>query len=144
MPLDRIDHYAIRTADLEPTRDFFVDVVGLEDGPRPDFGFPGHWLYCNGVAVVHLIYFDRDSDGSERFDGIMGNRSAYSTDGTGSIDHVAFRASDLEGFRERLKSKNIPMRERDVPDIDVHQVFLEDPNGVTIELNFSGAVSQAD
>ncbi|MFO1350026.1 MAG: VOC family protein [Gammaproteobacteria bacterium] len=138
MPIDRMDHYAIRTEKLAATRDFYVKVIGLKDGPRPDFGFPGHWLYCGDTAVIHLIHFDRQADGST-FDGIMGKRSAFSDSGTGSVDHVAFRASDLKTFRSRLKRLKVPINERDIPDIDLHQVFLEDPNGVTIELNFFGS-----
>ena len=49
-----IDHVNIATENLEKTRDFFVDALGLEDGPRPDFGVPGHWLYADGRAIVHL------------------------------------------------------------------------------------------
>ena len=141
MPIDRMDHYAIRTEKLQESRDFYVNVMGLEEGARPDFGFPGYWLYCGDTAVIHLIYFDRNADGSEKFDGIMGKRSAFSDTGTGSVDHLAFRASDVEGFRKRLQALDVALRERDIPDFDLHQIFLEDPNGVTIELNFFGADS---
>ena len=142
MPIDRMDHYAIRTEKLQESRDFYVDVVGLKEGPRPDFGFPGHWLYCDDkAAVIHLIHFNADANGNGQFDGIMGNRAAFSDSGTGSIDHLAFRASDVEGFKQRLQDLSVPLRERDIPDFDLHQIFLEDPNGVTIELNFFGANS---
>ena len=49
-----IDHVNIATPDLKTTRDFFVDVLGLEEGARPDFGLPGYWLYAGGRAIVHL------------------------------------------------------------------------------------------
>jgi catechol 2,3-dioxygenase-like lactoylglutathione lyase family enzyme len=61
MPIDRIDHYAIRTEKLEETRDFYVDIVGLKEGPRPKFGFAGHWLYCGYTALIHLIHFARNA-----------------------------------------------------------------------------------
>ena len=58
MALDRLDHYSIRTTDLDTTRDFYVEVLGLSEGYRPTFDFPGHWLYCGERAVVHLIAGD--------------------------------------------------------------------------------------
>jgi catechol 2,3-dioxygenase-like lactoylglutathione lyase family enzyme len=141
MPIDRIDHYAIRTEKLEETRDFYVDIVGLKEGPRPKFGFAGHWLYCGDTAVIHLIHFDRNAEVGSESDGIRGKREAFADDGTGSVDHLAFRASDVENFRKNLQNKDISIRENDIPDFDLHQIFLEDPNGVTIELNFFGAAS---
>lgn len=137
MPIEKMDHYAIRTDNLEPTRDFYRDVIGFTEGPRPDFGFPGHWLYLNDVPVIHLIYYDHNADGS-KFDGIMGRRDKYAEDGTGSIDHVAFRATDFEGMRERFKSLNVKTKENYIPDFDLNQIFIDDPNGVTVELNFFG------
>lgn len=138
MPIDRIDHYAIRTEKLKESRDFYVDVVGLKEGDRPDFNFRGHWLYCGDEAVIHLIYYDKNSDG-KGYDGLMSDPKTFSDNGTGSVDHLAFRASDFAGFKKRLQDLNVPMRERDVPGMDLHQIFLRDPNGVTIELNFFGA-----
>ena len=138
MAIERIDHYAIRTDNLEPTREFYRDVIGFKDGPRPDFGFPGHWLYLDDVPVVHLIYYDHEADGST-FDGIMGRRDKFADDGTGSIDHVAFRATDFEGMRARFKSLKVKMKENYIPDFDLNQIFIDDPNGVTVELNFFGS-----
>lgn len=135
MALERMDHYAIRTDNLQPTRDFYVNVVGLRDGERPDFGFPGHWLYLGETPVVHLIYFDHKADGS-KFDGIMGRRDKYADDGTGSVDHLAFRADDFYGMRERFKELGVQTKENYIKDFKLSQIFLEDPNGVTIELNF--------
>ena len=60
MALDRLDHYSIRTTDLDTTRNFYVEVLGLAEGYRPSFDFPGHWLYCGERAVVHLIGIDPD------------------------------------------------------------------------------------
>lgn len=135
MALERLEHLAIRTDNLKPTVDFYTKVVGLREGPRPDFGFPGHWLYLGETAVIHLIYFDHRSDGS-RFDGIMGRRDKYADDGTGSVDHIAFRAKDFAGMKRRFHDLKIPMKENYIPDFKLCQLFIEDPNGVTVELNF--------
>ena len=137
MPLERMDHYALRTDNLKPTRDFYVDIIGLEEGDRPDFGFPGHWLYLDGIPVVHLIYYDHDSDGST-FDGIMGRRDKYADDGTGAVDHLAFRAKDFYGTREHLSKVGVKSKENYIRDFKLSQIFVDDPNGVTIEMNFFG------
>ena len=113
-------------------------MLGLEVGPRPTFPFPGVWLYQGGVAVVHVVGIDPD-DASGLKD-YLGDKPA-ATSGTGTIDHVAFVGSDVEGMRRKLRGINIPHRDRTVPSLDLEQVFLEDPNGVTIELNFPNSAS---
>ena len=55
MPISRLDHYSIRTMQLEATERFYTDVLGFEAGPRPNFPFPGVWLYQGGIAVVHVV-----------------------------------------------------------------------------------------
>lgn len=134
MPLTGLDHCAIRTGDLAATRDFFVDVLGLEDGDRPPFAFPGHWLYCAGRPVVHLIALDTEGSAGPA-DNTGGDRDVALA-GSGAVDHLAFAAADLEGLRARLKEKGIKSREREVPDLALHQIFVVDPNGITIEINF--------
>ena len=137
MPLTGLDHCAIRTGDLVATRDFFVDVLGLEDGDRPPFPFPGHWLYCAGRPVVHLIGLD--AQGSTGLVDYMGEDRDAALTGTGAVDHVAFAADDLEGMRARIEELGIESRERDVPDLALHQIFVVDPNGITVEINFATA-----
>ncbi len=134
MSIEKLDHYSIRTKDVERTRCFYTDVMGLEVGPRPNFPFPGVWLYQGRSAVVHVIGIDPD-DPSGLHD-VLGDKDVETQSGTGAIDHVAFAGSDLGAMRERFRAANVPFRERTVPTLNLHQVFLEDPNGVTIELNF--------
>jgi len=134
MAIDRLDHYSIRTTDLEATRRFYTEVMGFEVGARPDFPFPGVWLYRGGIAVVHVVGIDpNDSSGLHAY---LGDKGLDGQTGTGTIDHVAFVGSDLDGVRTRLQAAQVPFRERTVPSLNLRQVFLEDPNGVTIELNF--------
>jgi catechol 2,3-dioxygenase-like lactoylglutathione lyase family enzyme len=123
MPIETLDHYSVRTADVERTRAFYQDVVGLKDGPRPDFPFPGAWLYAGEHAVVHII-------------GIKEERARDLSEDTGSLDHVAFAASDLPAMRQHLAAQKIAFRERKIPGLDITQLFVVDPNGVTIEINF--------
>jgi catechol 2,3-dioxygenase-like lactoylglutathione lyase family enzyme len=130
MPLSKLEHYLILSDDVEATKDFYVNVLGLRVGERPPFPFPGYWLYLGAAPCVHLAssaassaqkeYMGRDNDGS----------------GTGAIDHVAFTATDLDATVAFLEGAGIGMIRRDVPEQQAHQVFIQDPNGITVELNF--------
>ena len=40
-----LDHINIATPRLAESRDFYVEVLGLQEGPRPPFEFDGYWLY---------------------------------------------------------------------------------------------------
>lgn len=133
MAIERLDHYSIRTTDVETTRKFYTEVLGLEVGPRPNFPFPGVWLYQGGIAVVHVVGIDPNATGG--LQDYLGDRGAGG-DGTGSIDHVAFLGRDFEAMRARFQGAAVPFRERKVPNMDLMQIFVDDPNGVTIELNF--------
>jgi catechol 2,3-dioxygenase-like lactoylglutathione lyase family enzyme len=133
MPIETLDHYSVRTTDVDATRDFYTDVVGLHVGPRPNFPFPGAWLYKGEQAVVHVIGIDpTDASGLQDY---LGDR-AGATEGTGTFDHIAFVATDIDGMRTHFTEKGVPFRERDVPGLALKQIFLTDPNGVTIELNY--------
>ncbi len=134
MPVNRLDHYSIRTARLADTERFYTKVLGLTVGPRPNFDFPGVWLYQDNVAVVHVIGIDpSDASGLKDY---LGDKGMDSAPGTGTIDHVAFIGADVDAMRDRFRAAGVPFRDRLVPSLNLEQVFLEDPNGVTIELNF--------
>lgn len=136
MTLSTLDHCSIRTTRLPETREFYVDILGMEDGARPNFDFPGHWLYVGDKPVVHLIGIDAESpEGLEEYLG--GNVDPDAPQGGPSaFDHVAFRAKDPSILRKRLDDSGYKYRERMVPDLELFQIFVEDPNGVTVELNY--------
>ncbi len=119
MTVSALDHFTIMTADLVASVAFYTEILGLADGPRPAFDAPGAWLYCDDRPLVHLITGGAGKDS-----------------GTGAIDHVAFRASGLADYIARLNERGIAYRERDVPGQPLHQLFLADPDGITIEINF--------
>jgi len=141
MRVKRLDHYSIRTTDLEATRRFYTNLVGLTVGPRPPFRFPGVWLYASDDdireqhAIVHVIGIDPDDPAG--LTEYLGDKDPTALVGGGAVDHVAFWCTDLAALRGRLAGGDVPFRERTVPDLGLHQVFLEDPSGVTLELNFS-------
>ena len=53
MPLNALHHITVQTDDLEATCEFYRDILGLKVGFRLDLDFPGFWLYCGDVPVVH-------------------------------------------------------------------------------------------
>ena len=137
MLINSLDHCAIRTTKLQETRDFFVDILGLQDGERPDFPFPGAWLYTDSTAVIHLIGVDPDDpSGLQRYVG--GEIRTEALQGSGAFDHIAFRANDPSVLIDRLKKPDHAYRERQVPNMNLFLIFVEDPNGITIELNYWG------
>ena len=134
-----LNHFSIRTTDMEATRIFYEGALGVTVGPRPDFPFPGLWLY-NGShddvakALVHVIGIDlHDSEGLKQY---LGDRDVSSLKGSGAVDHIALFDTGLEEKLSQLSKLGIPVRERTVPVIGLHQVFMDDPNGVVIELNY--------
>ncbi|MEM7542380.1 MAG: VOC family protein [Pseudomonadota bacterium] len=128
MPLTKLDHFLVFTNDLETTKDFYCDVLGMEVGDRPAFNFPGYWIYVDGRAVVHL------ATKSAELEQYLGDRD--DSGGTGPIDHIAFTGEAINDFKNRFDQLEIPFHEREVPGFDLTQLFVDDPNGVKIELNF--------
>jgi catechol 2,3-dioxygenase-like lactoylglutathione lyase family enzyme len=136
MPLHHLQHFLIQTEDLEKTKDWFVDVLGMRVGPHPDFKFPVYWLYVGDTDVLHLTV--GGAKASENRLKYLGQEST-ATSGTGVLDHVAFRATGLLEMIDHLKKKGVAFKERRVNDQGLYQLFVTDPNGVKIELNFEAA-----
>ena len=138
MPISKLAHFSVRTTALEKSKRFYSDILGLKEGYRPPFEFPGAWLYRGGdeadFGVVHLISVD--SDNPAQLQRYLGEKKVDALIGSAAIDHLAFLASDLVGMLARLRVSETAFRERTVPSLGLHQVFVEDPSGVTIELNF--------
>jgi len=136
MPLSHIEHFLVQTADMAKTRDWYVRVLGLRVGWNPDFKFPVCWLYLGDKDVVHV---------TEGGAGVSENRRKYvgqesqATAGTGVVDHIAFRASGLGDMIEHLRAEGVDFKQRQVSDQGLYQLFLFDPNGIKIELNFAHA-----
>jgi len=125
MPLHALNHFTICPVDLEKTKDFYANALGLEVGYRPPLNFPGYWLYSAGIATVHLIGPRQGEDASKR-----------KVAKTGRFDHVAFACSGLKQMKARLKKANITYEERVLPRDRQTQLFIIDPDGIAVELNF--------
>ena len=133
----RLDHYNIRTTKVEETVGFYTSVLGLRSGYRPSTR-PGAWLYDRtDIPVVHVSGFDPSNvQAMKELEAHLGARDPATLDGSGAIDHIAFEGPDFSGAREQLQRLGIPYTERDVPQLSLKQLFVVDPNGITVELNF--------
>jgi catechol 2,3-dioxygenase-like lactoylglutathione lyase family enzyme len=120
MPIVGMNHFTILTEDLDRTRDFYIKLLGLEEGYRPPLGFPGTWLYCEGQAVLHVI----------------AGRPLPSPP-AGVIDHMAFTAKDLPATVRQLKAEGVNYDLRRQKDSGTWQLFCFDPNGARVELDFA-------
>lgn len=123
MPLTAFDHVNIRTANLDAMVAWYGDILGLTPGKRPDFRFPGAWLYLGDRAVVHLVSV----------------ADAPQAAGNVTLEHFAFAATDLPAFRAKLDARGIAHTLDPVPGIPVVQVNLHDPDGNHIHIDFDSA-----
>ena len=123
-----LDHFNIRTRNLAETVRFYEDVLGLEKGARPNFAFPGAWMYSEGKAVVHLVDISATAEPQKPDSGV--------------VHHVAFASRGFDGMKQRLASRDMKFESRQVPGGDLWQIFVNDPNGVMIELNYEAAMEQ--
>jgi len=136
MPLTHLEHFLIQTEDLDVTVDWYVDVLGMEEGPHPDFKMPVRWLYLGEEPVLHLtVGGENVSENRKKY---LGQQST-ATKGSGVVDHVAFRATGLTEMMNRLDDQGIEYTKRQVDDQGLFQLFLIDPNEVKVELNFAAA-----
>jgi catechol 2,3-dioxygenase-like lactoylglutathione lyase family enzyme len=110
-----LHHVSINVTDVERATSFYVDVLGMQRLPRPDFGFAGAWLGFGGDRQVHLIQATVPED--------LGQ-------------HFAFRVEDLDAAVEALRAGGIEVRGPvPVGDSAARQAFLHDPDGNRLELN---------
>ena len=97
MSVGVLDHFNIRTRNLADTVRFYEDILGLEKGPRPNFAFPGAWMYSEGKAVVHLVDISKTDEPQKPDSGV--------------VHHVAFASSrGFDGMKTRLQSKRHGVR----------------------------------
>jgi catechol 2,3-dioxygenase-like lactoylglutathione lyase family enzyme len=139
MPLSHIEHFLLQTTDMEATRKWYVEVLGMRVGPNPDFKFPVFWLYLGDKDVVHVT--EGGKGASENRKQYVGQQSEAAS-GTGVVDHIAFRATGLRDMIAHLKSLKVDFRQRQVDDQGLYQLFMFDPNGVKIELNYARAEAE--
>jgi catechol 2,3-dioxygenase-like lactoylglutathione lyase family enzyme len=131
-----MEHVLVLADDIEQAREFYCEVVGLEVGDRPALEFPGYWLYAGSVPCVHLA--DRAAYlaharrlGLPVSDGL----------GPGAVDHIAFSGTDYDQTRALLARRGVPAVANIVGGGGPRQVFIQDPSGVRVEINFTQATN---
>lgn len=134
MAISELNHINIRTDSMEETKDFYVDVLGLEIGFRPPFDNHGYWLYSGETAIVHLSPSDPSDGGARTVKDGMGD----------GLDHIGLFADDLDGFEKTLQKHGVDYRSRLAAGDRLVQVFLYDPNGVLVEVAFEVASEGID
>jgi catechol 2,3-dioxygenase-like lactoylglutathione lyase family enzyme len=141
--MTKLDHCNIRTFDLDATVEFYTNVVDLRDGDFPGPRSFGAWLYdSSDRPILHVISIDpKDPEAAlgrirQRIGVLGGELNVESMKGTGTIDHIAFECTDYDGMESKLKGRGMKYTTSDVPSIKLRQIFVNDPNGVTLELNF--------
>ena len=123
--IEGMNHFTITAEDREATLAFYVGLLGLREGHRPELGFPGAWLYAGGPQAVLHIYWDRPMP-KER---------------TGVIDHLAFTARDLKAVKARFDERGLAYELRRQAGAGTWQLFTRDPNGAKVELDFDASES---
>lgn len=119
-----LQHVNIRARDLDASKEFYVRAVGLRVGPRPPVASVGYWLYVGDAPVLHLVQIPPEQAPAV---------------GSGAVDHIAFRGVGFESTRDRFEALGITFREAVIPRDGTRQLFVHDPDGVQIELNFDPA-----
>lgn len=110
-----LHHVSINVADVERSTAFYVDVLGMEPLPRPDFGFAGAWLGFGGGRQVHLIEAAVPEDRGQ---------------------HFAFQVDDIDAAVAALRASGTDVRGPvPVGDTSARQAFFHDPDGNRLELN---------
>src|ERR1700704_2573119 len=135
MPLSHIEHFLVASDDIDATRDWYARVLGMKPGAHPDFGFPVHWMYSGDTDIVHIGPSAKQAGEIQKK--FLGRTSRNTGEGTGAIDHIAFRATGLRGMLEHLKKEKISFTQRRANGQALFQLFLYDPNGIQIELNYA-------
>jgi len=138
MTVTGIEHVLVLSDELDATRDFYCEVVGLHEGNRPPLEFPGYWLYAESpAACLHLA----DRGAYLRHIATMGLGAGNGSGG--EVDHIAFDARDYESASARIEGNGITPVRNNVPG-GPRQLFVDDPNGVRVEINVKTSLAAGD
>lgn len=122
MKIGKLDHVNVRTAQLEKMIDWYERILGLMQGPRPNFSFPGAWMYSGDDAFVHLVAVNGQPG--------AGSESAL------KLEHFALSASGRKSFERRLKDARERFEIADVEGFGIVQYNIWDPDGNHIHIDF--------
>ncbi len=120
MTIEGMNHFTVLSSNLEKSKAFYINILGLTEGYRPPFEFPGAWLYAGDQAILHIMA-----------------GKPMPTNAPGVIDHMAFTASDLQSAVDTLKQHEIKYTLHRLKGLDIWQLFCHDPDGAKVELDFA-------
>lgn len=120
MAIDGMNHFTVLARDLEKSKSFYINVLGLSEGYRPPLDLPGAWLYAGGQPIMHIM--------AER---------PLPDEPHGVIDHIAFTASNLQSVVDTLNHHGIEYELRRLKELQIWQLFCYDPDGAKVELDFA-------
>lgn len=129
MKVNALDHVNIITGDLDGTATFFSDVLGLTrgDAPKPLTPLQAQWMFNDaGKPLVHI----NSLDCPRTFD------REVQPGPTGSIHHVALGCTGYDEVTKRLNDRGLAHQINNIVAIGLRQIFVMEPNGVLLELNF--------
>jgi len=134
MAITGFDHVNIRTMNVPATLEFFRDVLDMKIRPFPgrsDTETAGWVLDQNDTTLIHVNH------GKEIYP--TDATSPWSpVEGSGAVHHVALNCAGYDATKKRLTARNLDFVENAVPQINLRQLFVREPNGIMIELNFRG------
>jgi catechol 2,3-dioxygenase-like lactoylglutathione lyase family enzyme len=147
MGITGLEHVLVLSDDIDATRDFYGDVVGLRAGQRPPLEFPGHWLYAGEDRPACLHIADRAAYRTHAAGLGLGSGPGGSTDtrpgtATTTVDHIAFDADDYDEVEGRIARAGLRAVRNEVPG-GPRQLFVTDPNGVLVEINVKDSAGVA-
>ncbi len=119
MTIEGMNHFTVLSSDLQRSKSFYIDILGLTEGYRPPFAFPGAWLYVGNQAILHIMA-----------------GKPIPTHTAGVIDHMAFTASNLQSVVDTLKQQGIQYDLHRLKGLESWQLFCHDPDGAKVELDF--------
>jgi catechol 2,3-dioxygenase-like lactoylglutathione lyase family enzyme len=136
MAISHLEHFLVVAQDYEATVQWYIDNLGFEKGPHPDFGADVEvtWLYLGDQDVIHIAPPRRDDEPQPAPDANATPKEI--AQGGRPIHHIAFRAANRVEMTSRLKERGVTYLEQQASKQDLYQIFMRDPNGITVELNF--------
>lgn len=130
MKIRTLDHVSLLVRDAERSRQFYSQILGMEEIPRPaSFNFPGAWLR-QGSALIHLIEEDEAGRVDQLYPGTYNQEELL----RGHANHTAFEVDDLDEVQRHFASHHIEIVGGPKPRGDgVAQLYIRDPDGHLLE-----------
>lgn len=122
MQIGKLDHVNVRTTQLDTMIEWYTSVLGLRSGERPNFPFPGAWMYAGESAVVHLVGID--------------GTPAVGSETQLKLEHFALSATGCSTFVKNLDTRGIAYQRGELQDFNIIQINVWDPDGNHIHIDF--------